>query len=404
MIDLINAKRVFDEYVNDFDKNNQKIVLKIEHTYRVMEAAKNVAISLNLTQDDIEIATLIGLLHDIGRFEQLKRYNCFIDSKTVDHALLGVQILFDDGLIDKFNIKQKDYQLIYKAIFNHNKYEVAKDLNEYELLHCKIIRDADKIDIFKTGLLETFEAFLDSNQCVLENDIISEQIYQTFMNNKSILSTTRRTDLDRWVSFLALIFDLNYQYSCNYVYQQDYITKLVKRLNYKNGDLVLTDDAIDNTVRGNVTFYDRTGYVVHIDMSLPFCPSLRLKLKESADLCGIDLIDKGIYICTNGPRFETPAEIKMYRNWGADMVGMTLFPEVTLSKEMGICYANISLVTNAAAGVEENRKLTSDEVIEEAKRNTLKISKIIEQYLKYDKREECNCKNILQGAEINKQV
>ncbi len=56
------------------------------------------------------------------------------------------------------------------------------------------------------------------------------------MNNKSILSTTRRTDLDRWVSFLALIFDLNYQYSCNYVYQQDYITKLVKRLNYKNGD------------------------------------------------------------------------------------------------------------------------------------------------------------------------
>ncbi|WP_285814839.1 HD domain-containing protein [Thomasclavelia cocleata] len=236
MIDLINAKRVFDEYVNDFDKNNQKIVLKIEHTYRVMEAAKNVAISLNLTQDDIEIATLIGLLHDIGRFEQLKRYNCFIDSKTVDHALLGVQILFDDGLIDKFNIKQKDYQLIYKAIFNHNKYEVAKDLNEYELLHCKIIRDADKIDIFKTGLLETFEAFLDSNQCVLENDIISEQIYQTFMNNKSILSTTHRTDLDRWVSFLALIFDLNYQYSCNYVYQQDYITKLVKRLNYKNGD------------------------------------------------------------------------------------------------------------------------------------------------------------------------
>lgn len=173
-------------------------------------------------------------------------------------------------------------------------------------------------------------------------------------------------------------------------------------LNYKNGDLVLTDDAIDNTSRGNVTFYDRVGYVVHIDMSQPFCPSVRQKLKESAELCGIDLIDKGTYICTNGPRFETPAEIKMYRMWGADMVGMTLFPEVTLSKEMGICYANISLVTNAAAGVEENRKLTSDEVIDEAKRNTLKISKIIEQYIKNDKREDCNCKNILQGAAINK--
>lgn len=174
-------------------------------------------------------------------------------------------------------------------------------------------------------------------------------------------------------------------------------------LNYKSGDLVLTDDAIDNTVRGNITFYDRAGYVVHIDMSQPFCPSVRQKLKESANLCGIKLIENGTYICTNGPRFETPAEIKMFRAWGADMVGMTLFPEVTLSKEMGICYANISLITNVAAGVEGSRKLTSDEVIEEAQRSALKISQIIEQYIKYDKREECNCKDILQGAAINKQ-
>ncbi len=174
-------------------------------------------------------------------------------------------------------------------------------------------------------------------------------------------------------------------------------------LNYKSGDLVLTDDAIDNTVRGNITFYDRAGYVVHIDMSQPFCPSIRQKLKESANLCGIKLIENGTYICTDGPRFETPAEIKMYRAWGADMVGMTLFPEVTLSKEMGICYANISLITNAAAGVEGCRKLTSDEVIEEAQRSALKISQIIEQYIKYDKREEYNCKDILQGAAINKQ-
>lgn len=236
MIDLINAKRVFDEYVNDFDKSNSKIILKIEHTYRVMEASKNVAISLNLSQDEVELATLIGLLHDIGRFEQLKRYNCFIDSKTIDHAQLGIQILFDNNLIDKFNIDQNNYKLIYKAIFNHNKYKVAKDLTEHELLHCKIIRDADKIDIFKTGLIETFEAFLDVSQSILENDVISESIYETFMNSKSILSTTRKTDLDRWVSFIALIFDLNYQYSCNFVYQQDYITKLVQRLNYKNSD------------------------------------------------------------------------------------------------------------------------------------------------------------------------
>lgn len=236
MIDLKNAKRLFDEYVANYDKDNPKVALKIEHTYRVMEASKNVAMSLGLDQDEIDLASLIGLLHDIGRFEQLKRYNCFIDSKTIDHALLGVQILFDDNLISKFDIDQKDYPLIYKAIFNHNKYKIAEGLSEHEMLHCKIIHDADKIDIFKTGLLETFEAFLDAGQEILENDIITESIYETFMNSESILSTTRKTDLDRWVSFLALIFDLNYQYSCNYVYQQDYITKLVKRLNYQNSD------------------------------------------------------------------------------------------------------------------------------------------------------------------------
>ena len=236
MIDLKNAKRLFDEYVANYDKDNPKVALKIEHTYRVMEASKNVAVSLGLDQDEIDLASLIGLLHDIGRFEQLKRYNSFIDSKTIDHALLGVQILFDDNLISKFDIDQKDYPLIYKAIFNHNKYKIAEGLSEHEMLHCKIIRDADKIDIFKTGLLETFEAFLDAGQEILENDIITESIYKTFMNSESILSTTRKTDLDRWVSFLALIFDLNYQYSCNYVYQQDYITKLVKRLNYQNSD------------------------------------------------------------------------------------------------------------------------------------------------------------------------
>lgn len=236
MIDLKKAQQIFDEYVAQYDKNDPKVALKIEHTYRVMEASKNVAISLNLSQEDIELATLIGLLHDIGRFEQLKRYNSFIDSKTIDHALLGVQILFDDNLIEQFNIDHQYYQLINEAIFNHNKYQVETDLSARELLHCKIIRDGDKIDIFKTGLIETFEAFLDARQDVLENDLISEHIYDTFMQSKSILSTTRKTDLDRWVSFLALIFDLNYQYSYSYVKQQDYISKLVDRLEYKNQD------------------------------------------------------------------------------------------------------------------------------------------------------------------------
>ena len=114
MIDLKNAKRLFDEYVANYDKDNPKVALKIEHTYRVMEASKNVAVSLGLDQDEIDLASLIGLLHDIGRFEQLKRYNCFIDSKTIDHALLGVQILFDD-VAPKFKDVNGGYTRILKT-------------------------------------------------------------------------------------------------------------------------------------------------------------------------------------------------------------------------------------------------------------------------------------------------
>ncbi len=174
--------------------------------------------------------------------------------------------------------------------------------------------------------------------------------------------------------------------------------------NYKSGDLVLTSDAIDNTNRVS-SFYDKIGEVIHIDMSMPFCKAVRKKLKESANICHINLIDKGVYICTEGPRFETPAEIKMYKIWGADMVGMTLFPEISLSKELGICYANISLITNMASGVEKDKKLTSSEVIEEAKKNTYKISKLIEQYITYNEENNekysCQCKDILNGAKIS---
>lgn len=234
MVDLDKARKVFDNYVANYDKDNPKVMLKIQHTYRVMEMAKNVAESLNLSQEDVNLATLIGLLHDIGRFEQLKRYDCFIDSKTIDHAMLGGQILFDEGLIKEFDLDDKDYKIVYKAIDNHNKYQIADDLNEQEVLHCKIIRDSDKIDIFNTGLIETFEAFLDVSKERLENDVVSDHIFNNFMKSESILSTTRKTDLDRWVSFLALIFDLNYQYSCNYVYIQDYISQLVDRLDYQD--------------------------------------------------------------------------------------------------------------------------------------------------------------------------
>lgn len=246
MIDLKKAKLVFNEYVNNYDQNDDKVILKISHTYRVMERCQEIAASLNLDDENIQLAGLIGLLHDIGRFEQLKRYQSFIDSQTIDHANLGVTILFDDNLIEKFEIDKKYYPIIKTAIYNHNKYEIETGLESKTDLHCRIIRDGDKIDIFKTGLLETFEAFLGTSQFKLEHDVVTVKVFRTFMSCKTVLSTDRKTDLDRWVSFLALVFGLEFEYSLEYVNSHRYIIRLMDRLDIKDADTRLQMQQMKN--------------------------------------------------------------------------------------------------------------------------------------------------------------
>ena len=116
--------------------------------------------------------------------------------------------------------------------------------------------------------------------------------------------------------------------------------------------LVLIDQFIDNTKGRPDTFFDgRDGDVQHVDLTEPYCPRLREVIRAAARERGMELHDGGTYLCAEGPRFETPAEIRMYRSWGADLVGMTNYPEVALAREAGMCYAAVCLVTNLAAGI-----------------------------------------------------
>ena len=126
------------------------IDLKIRHTYGVVELSEYIVKDLKLSDEDISLAMLIGLLHDIARFEQAKEYGDYRDYVTLDHADLGVKILFEDGLIRKFVNDNKYDSIIMKAIKNHNKLCIDEtDMNDRELLHAKIIRDADKTDNFR---------------------------------------------------------------------------------------------------------------------------------------------------------------------------------------------------------------------------------------------------------------
>ncbi len=117
------------------------------------------------------------------------------------------------------------------------------------------------------------------------------------------------------------------------------------------GDLVLVDQFIDATHGRIGTFHEDE--VVHTDMTEPYDPALRAEVRAAAAEAGIPLVEGGTYVCTNGPRFETPAEIRMYRAAGATLVGMTGCPEVALAVESGLPYASVGVVSNPAAGSNE---------------------------------------------------
>ena len=168
----------FEKYVNNYDLTKEKIILKKNHSIRVMNLCVKYAKKLGFNDEDISLAKVIGLLHDIGRFEQLKQYDSFEDEKTIDHASLGVKILFCDGLIEKFWNKKEDYELIEFAIKNHNKMKIEETTNERYLKFAKLIRDIDKMDIiYLLGYLSE----LDTKP---SNDLINPKITNSIKNHE----------------------------------------------------------------------------------------------------------------------------------------------------------------------------------------------------------------------------
>lgn len=128
------------------------------------------------------------------------------------------------------------------------------------------------------------------------------------------------------------------------------------------GTLAVMHDFVDFTRRRVGTMFDETGEaVVHMDFSIPYCPEISSSLEQAAEDQGIAMGRRVVYVCVDGPRYETPAEIRGYANWG-DVVGMTGVPEVVLARELGMCYGALAVLTNYAAGVAD-KCLSHEEVV-----------------------------------------
>lgn len=236
-MDFQKAEKAFKEYLKNYNIDDGSIALKIRHTYEVVRKSEYIAIGLELDKENIELAKIIALLHDIGRFEQIKEFNEFNDKK-IEHAEFGVKVLFKDNLIRKFVEERKYDDIINKAIYNHNKFEIEENLNDIELLQCKIIRDADKLDNFRVKQEDKFEDMFPKiyNSETINYENISAKVYEDFMQHKCIKLEDRKTIIDYWVCVIGFIFDLNFDISLKYVQEKNYIDILIERIKYENND------------------------------------------------------------------------------------------------------------------------------------------------------------------------
>ena len=237
-MDFELAEKEFQKYLENYDANDGSIALKIRHTYEVVRKSEYIAQGLKLDDENIKLAKIIALLHDIGRFEQVKQTKDFADNKNFEHANYGVKVLFEDNLIRKFVKDNKYDNIIKKAIYNHNKYKIEEELNDIELLHCKIIRDADKLDNFRVKETEDFKNIFPSkyNTQTINYEEVSPKVFNDFIKHKCIKLEDRKTIIDYWVCVIAFIFDLNFDISLKYVKENNYIDILINRIDYKNAD------------------------------------------------------------------------------------------------------------------------------------------------------------------------
>ncbi|MCD7949525.1 MAG: HD domain-containing protein [Erysipelotrichaceae bacterium] len=230
MIDLSRAFKAFDHYISNYDTSIPSIHLKLIHTYEVVKVSDYLCDQLQIREEDKLLAALIALLHDIGRFDQWMLYHSFADYKTVDHALLSSELLFEKHLIREFIEDNKYDDIIKNAIEQHNKYQIDDGFDERNLLFIHLIRDADKLDNFRVKEEEDIEHILYKTVAEVNKETISPKIYEQFSHKQLIYGPNRITHLDMWLSYIAFIFDLHFKESLIYIKDNHWVERSFCRI------------------------------------------------------------------------------------------------------------------------------------------------------------------------------
>ncbi len=212
-IDRPRALDAFYEYVAPYDAANPRIALKIEHTRRVATLCDTIARSEGLPAANVDLAWLCGLLHDIGRFEQIRRWDTFRDADSESHAQLGIQELFgteDDapGNIRRFADERYEDNLIRAAVGFHSDFRLPGDLDARTRLFCNIVRDADKADILRTVSESSVETILGVDKRTFLASRFSDEALQAFSEHRCLKRSERHEPADYLIGLICFVFEL----------------------------------------------------------------------------------------------------------------------------------------------------------------------------------------------------
>ncbi len=201
-------KQIFEHYTGRFDRTDGRVELKIIHTNHVVAIMEQLCKRRGLDPHLTSLALICAQFHDIGRFEQLKRYDTFLDHMSVNHALLSCRILWEKGILS--GLSGTDRQMVLTAIANHNKLEIDRSVPKSFLPLCRLIRDADKCDIFRVFAEEDMVDVVGVPDSEVAKETISPAVLQAVREHRCIDKVIRKTYLDYWISFVGYFFDLNY--------------------------------------------------------------------------------------------------------------------------------------------------------------------------------------------------
>ena len=251
-------KKWFNDYVKTFysddEQTNHNIELKLKHTYRVCLEMDRLADHLKLEAKMQKLAAISALFHDLGRFEQYARYKTFVDKVSENHAQLGIKVIKKLNLLEK--LPEDEAQMVIDAIANHNKAEISNNLNPDSLLLAKMLRDADKLDIWRVVTEYYHQAHINRNRSLEldlpDNDEVSDAVLNDIMAGKNVRNTELRTLNDFKLLQMAWVFDLNFNYSIEQLRNRGYLDIIKDAIRSKiHADMVMTriDKSISNRLR-----------------------------------------------------------------------------------------------------------------------------------------------------------